>query len=301
MAILADESTGILIQGITGREATSFARESLAYGARVVAGTTPGRGGSEVHGIPVYDCVRDALREHPAEASVISVPAAFARDAALEAIDNEIKLIVIVTERVPRRDAAEIVGYAGRKGSRIIGPDSMGLICPGRTRIGFVGGPSRDARKSYQPGPVGVMSRSGGMTTEMASLLTFNGLGQSTCVNIGGDVIPGTSFVDLLPLFQRDPDTRVLVIFGEPGGSQEEAVAEYVARNPDTLPIVAFVAGRFVDGMPGRRFGHAGAVVEGNTGTVSGKARALREAGVVVADRFSQVPALVKECLKGAG
>lgn len=298
MAILADENTRILIQGITGREATGFARESLSYGARVVAGTTPGRGGIEVHGIPVYDCVRDALREYPAEASVVSVPPAFAKDAALEAIANGIRLVVIVTERVPRRDVAEIIGFAARKGSHIIGPDSMGMICPGRTRIGFVGGPARDVRKAYQPGPVGVMSRSGGMTTELASLLTCNGLGQSTCVNVGGDVIAGTSFVDLLPLFREDPETRALVVFGEPGGFQEEAMAEYIAANPGTLPIVAFIAGRFVDGMPGRRFGHAGAIVQGNTGTVKGKVRMLREAGVTVADRLSDVPALVKECLE---
>jgi succinyl-CoA synthetase alpha subunit len=297
MAILAGEETRILIQGITGREATSFARESLAYGARVVAGTTPGRGGSEVHGIPVYDCVRDALREHQVDASVVSVPPAFAKEAALEAISNGIGLIVIVTERMPRRDAAEVIGYARQKGIRLIGPDSMGLICPGRTRIGFMGGPASDARRAYRPGPVGVMSRSGGMTTELASLLTSHGLGQSTCVNIGGDVMVGTTFVDLMPLYEQDPETRALVIFGEPGGSQEEALAQYVASSRGTLPIVAFIAGRFVDSMPGRRFGHAGAMVEGDVGTVRGKIALLREAGVTVADRLSDVPRLVRERL----
>ncbi len=297
MAILADANSTILIQGITGREATTFARESLAYGARVVAGTSPGKGSSEVHGIPVYNCVRDALCEHKIDVSVISVPPAFTKDAALESIYNGIKLITILTERVPQRDTAEIICNADQMGARVIGPNSMGLICPGKTKIGLVGGPASDVRKAYQPGPIGIASRSGGMTTELANLLTNHGLGQSACVSVGGDTIVGMTFVDLLALFDADPETKALVIFCEPGGSQEEALAEYVKKNQVKLPIVAFIAGRFVDNRPGQRFGHAGTIVERGMGTTREKSRLLREAGITVADKLSDVPNFLERCL----
>lgn len=297
MAILADQDSTILIQGITGREATTFARESLRYGARVVAGTSPGKGGSEVHAIPVYDCVRDALRRHRVDISVISVPPAFARDAALESIGNGIRLVVILTERVPRRDVVDVLGHAAMAGTRVIGPNSMGFICPGKTKVGLVGGPAADVAKAYQPGPVGIASRSGGMTTEIASLLTQEGIGQSTCVSIGGDAIVGTTFVDVLRLFDADPETKALVIFCEPGGSQEESLADLVRVNHVRIPVVAFIAGRFVDSRPGQRFGHAGAVIERGMGTTREKSRRLREAGVIVADALSEIPGIMRQLI----
>ena len=297
MAILADENTRIIVQGITGREAATFTAESLAYGAQIVAGVTPGKGGVEVHGVPVYDTVAAALAEHPADATVISVPAPFLKDAALEAIANGLRLVVIVTERIPRRDVVEVLEAADERGCRVVGPNSLGVISPGRTRVGLCGGSADAVRRAYTPGPVGVMSRSGGMTTEIANLLTHAGLGQSTCISVGGDPIVGSTFLDLLPLYEADPETKALVIFGEPGSQMEEALAAHLAVHGSRLPVVAFIAGRFADRMPGVRFGHAAAIVEGGRGSPAAKIAALREAGVQVADRLSDIPRLVKEAI----
>src|SRR5574341_134428 len=297
MAILADETTRIIIQGITGREASAATKDSLDYGANVVAGVTPGKGGSEVYGVPVYDTVRAAVSAHPADASVVSVPAPFAKDAALEALENGVRLVVIVTERIPRRDVVEVVSRAVELRAKVIGPNSLGLISPERTRVGMVGGRAADVRKAYTRGPVGILSRSGGMTTELANLLTLHGIGQSTCVSIGGDPIVGSTYTDLLPLFEADGETRVVVIFGAPGGGQEEALADYVAVRSPRLPIVAFIAGRFADEMPGVRFGHAAAIVEGERGSPRHKVATLRKAGVLVAEEFSEIPDLVKRAL----
>lgn len=297
MAILADERTRIIVQGITGREAATFTAESLAYGARIVAGVTPGKGGQEVHGVPVYDTVVAALADHPAEATVISVPAPLLKDAALEAIENGLQLVVIITERIPRRDIAEVLEMARERGSRVIGPNSLGVISPGKTRVGMCGGSADAVRRAYTPGPVGVMSRSGGMTTEIASLLTHAGLGQSTCVSVGGDPIVGSTFLDLLPLYEADPETRAVVIFGEPGSTMEEALAAHLAAHGSRLPIIAFIAGRFADRMPGVRFGHAAAIVEGGRGSPAAKIAALRQAGVRVADHLRDLPSLVQEAM----
>lgn len=297
MAILADEKTRILVQGITGREASGFTKDSLEYGAKIVAGVTPGKGGFHVHGVPVYDTVKQALSEHQAEASVISVPPPFVKDAAFEAFSSGIRLLVIVTERVPRKDVVEILCFANDTGARVIGPNSLGLISVGRTKIGMIGGPPADARKAYTPGPVGVLSRSGGMTTEISSLLTQQGIGQSTCVSIGGDPIVGSSFADLVPLCERDPETRAIVLFCEPGGAAEEQLADYVEARRPSLPIVAFVAGRFADEMPGIRFGHAAAIVEGEAGSPRKKIERLRKAGILVADRLSEIVPLVEQSL----
>lgn len=297
MAVLADRTTRIVVQGITGREAVTFTRHMLDYGSQVVAGVTPGKGGTAVYGVPVYDSLRQALGAHPAEASVISVPAGAVREAALEALEHGLKLLVIVTERVPRRDIAEVIAWARHRSARIVGPNSLGILLPGKVKIGMVGGPAEDVRRAYTPGPVAVLSRSGGMTTELASLLTQARLGQSICVSIGGDPLVGTTFVDLMPLLEDDPETQAVVIFGEPGGVQEEALAEYVAKHKPRLPVIAFLAGRFVDRMPGQRFGHAAVLVEGDRGRVEGKERALREAGVRVAQHLSEVPVLVREAL----
>jgi succinyl-CoA synthetase alpha subunit len=298
MAILAHADTPILVQGITGREASSFTADSLRYGARIVAGVTPGKGGQSVHGVPVFDTVAAAMRAAPTEAAVIAVPARLVREAACEALDNGQKLLVVVTERIPRRDVAAILERAAVAGARVVGPNSLGVISPGRTRLGMAGGAVDDVRRAYSAGPVGIISRSGGMMTEIASQLTRAGLGQSTCVSIGGDPLVGTAFLDLLPLYEADPETRALVLFCEPGGAMEERLAAHLRECPGRLKVVAFIAGRFADRMQGMRFGHAGAIVEGARGSPAGKAQALAEAGVRVAEKLSHIPHLIRAALE---
>jgi succinyl-CoA synthetase alpha subunit len=297
MPILADENTRVIVQGITGREAASFSKDMLDYGTRVVAGVTPGKQGQQVHGVPVYDTVRGALREHPADASVISVPPAMVKGAALETLENGIKLLVIVTERVPRKDVIEVLEVAREKDARVIGPNTLGFISPHMVKLGMAGGPVEDVRKAYMPGYVGIASRSGGMTTEIANLLTTHGMGQSTCIGIGGDPVVGSNFLDVIPLFDRDPKTKAVVLFCEPGGVIEETLSELVLAQKVSLPIVAFIAGRFVDDMPGVRFGHAATIVEGNKGTARGKAESFRQSGIRVAESFSKIVPILKECL----
>ena len=297
MSILVDKSTSVIIQGITGREAVSFTRDMLDYGTKVVGGVTPGRGGRDVLGVPVYDSVRQITEKERVDASVLAVPAPFVRDAAFEAIEAGVLLLVIVTERVPRRDVVQVLELARLRGSRVIGPNTMGVISPGKTKVGSIGGPAEDTRKSFVPGPVGVMSRSGGMTTELANLLTQNGLGQSTAISMGGDPIVGGTFAELLPMWEDDSETKALVLFCEPGGPLEAALAERVQRDGNSLPIIAFIAGHFTADMPGVRFGHAGSIVEGKADTAAEKARIMREAGIIVADDFSEIPALVKRAI----
>jgi len=297
MSILIDKDTTIIVQGITGREAVSIVGDSLGYGASIVGGVTPGRKGAQVHGVPVYDCVREITQRTRVDASILAVPVAFLKDAAFEAMDNGIRLLLIVTERLPRKDVAQILEFARMRGARVVGPNSMGLISPGKSKLGSIGGPPEDTAKAFRPGPVGIMSRSGGMTTELANLLTQHGLGQSTAVSIGGDPIVGSTFLDLLPDFEADPQTRALVLFCEPGGTMEADLARHLRDKGSRLPIIAFVAGRFVDEMPGRRFGHAGAIVHGRSDTTAEKIRLMREAGITVAEEFSELPALVREKL----
>jgi succinyl-CoA synthetase alpha subunit len=299
LSILADRDTRVIVQGITGREAVSFTRDMLDYGSKVVGGVTPGRGGRDVVGVPVYDSVRQITAKERVDASVLAVPAPFVRDAAFEAIEAGVPLLVIVTERVPRRDVVQVLELARLRGSRVIGPNTMGIISPGKTKVGSIGGPAEDTRKSFVPGPVGIMSRSGGMTTELANLLTQNGLGQSTAISMGGDPIIGSTFAELLPLWQEDAETKALVVFCEPGGPLEAALAERVHQDGNPLPIIAFIAGHFTAEMPGVRFGHAGSIVEGKADTAEEKARVLREAGIVVAGDFSQIPDLVERALRG--
>lgn len=289
MAILADEHTRVIVQGITGREATSFTKDMMDYGTRVVAGVTPGKGGQRVHGVPVYDTMRRALRDHPAEATVISVPPALVKDAVIEAVECGITLAVVVSERVPRRDTIEFLEVARSCNARVIGPNTLGLISPGKVRLGMAGGPAADVRKAYTPGPVGIASRSGGMTTEVANLLTTRGIGQSTCIGIGGDPVVGSNFLDLIPLFDQDPDTKVVVLFSEPGGVVEEKLAELVMAAQIKVPIIGFIAGRFVDDMPGVRFGHAATIVEGTRGSTKSKFEMFRKAGIHVAESFSDI------------
>ncbi len=299
MSILIDAETTFIVQGITGREAVNLTRECLDYGAgaKVVGGVTPGRKGREVHGVPVFDTVAQAVEHHgsPVEGAVVTVPPAFTKDAVLEAIENGVKLVVIVTERIPRQDVAQMVEFASMHGARIIGPNCLGMIVPDVIKMGGIGGPARDAAKAYTPGPVGVISRSGGMTTEMSSTLTAAGLGQSTAVSIGGDAIIGQSYAELMPLFEADEQTEAIVIYTEPGGRMEAELARWVTENDSRLPIVAFMAGRFMDEMPGMSFGHAGTIVEGKEDTAAEKIARLAEAGIVVAEEISQIPELVRE------
>src|SRR3989337_3003886 len=292
MSILIDQSTTFMIQGITGREAVNMTRECLDYGSKVVGGVTPGRGGRDVYGVPVYDSVREITSRTRVDGSVLTVPPAFVRDAAFEAIDAGIKLLVIVTERIPRGEVCQILEFAGMHGARVIGPNCLGIISPGKSKMGGIGGPAQDLVKAYQPGPVGVMSRSGGMTTEIANALTAAGLGQSTAISIGGDAIIGSTYAELMPLFEADPPTRAVVGYSEPGGPMEAQLAEYVKVNKSLLPVVAFMAGRFMDAMPGMRFGHAGTIVEGKQDTAAEKLRRLTEAGIRVAEEVAEMPAL---------
>lgn len=295
MSILANENTQVIVQGITGREASSFTKDMLDYGTKVVAGVTPGKKGQSVFGVPVFDTVRQALKAYPADASVISVPPGLVKEAAWEALSNGIGLLVIVSERVPRKDTIEILEMAKERGARVIGPNTLGLISPGRIKLGMAGGPVEDVGKAYMPGAVGIASRSGGMTTEVANLLTTSGIGQSTCIGIGGDPVVGSNFLDLIPLFDRDPETKAVVLFSEPGGVIEEHLASYVMENNVKLPVIAFIAGRFVDEMPGVRFGHAATIVEGDRGSARGKIARLREAGIHVAESFSDIARIAAE------
>jgi succinyl-CoA synthetase alpha subunit len=294
--MLIDESTTFIVQGITGREAVNLTRECLDYGSKIVGGVTPGRRGRDVHGVPVYDSVAqlvEALGSVP-DGSVVTVPPAFTRDAVFEAIEAGIKLIVIVTERIPRYDVAQMVELAKLRGARIIGPNCLGIIRPGVAKMGGIGGPAKDAAKAYKPGIVGVMSRSGGMTTEISSTLSAAGLGVSTAVSIGGDAIIGSSYAELMPLFEADEQTQAIVIYTEPGGRMEAELAKWVTENDSRLPIVAFMAGRFMDAMPGMSFGHAGTIVEGKADTAAEKIARLSEAGITVAEEIAEIPSLVQ-------
>jgi len=301
VSILINDSTTFIVQGITGREAVNLTRECLDYGkgAKVVGGVTPGRKGRDVHGVPVFDTVEQAVEHHGTQVngSVVTVPPAFTKDAVFEALEHGIELIVIVTERIPRRDVAQMVEVADSKGARIIGPNCLGVIVPDVIKMGGIGGPAKDAAKAYTPGSVGVMSRSGGMTTEISSTLTAAGLGQSTAVSIGGDAIIGSTYTELMPLFEADERTQAIVIYTEPGGRMEADLARHVTDTNSCPPIVAFMAGKFMDEMPGMSFGHAGTIVEGKADTAAEKIERLREAGITVAEEIAEIPDLFKERL----
>ena len=304
MSILLSRDTTFIVQGITGREAVNLTRECLDYGSKIVGGVTPGRKGRDVHGVPVFDTVAQAVAHHggPIDGSVVTVPPAFTKDAVLEAIENGIGLIVIVTERIPRGDVAQMVELAEMRGARIIGPNCLGLIVPEVCKMGGIGGPAKDAAKAYAPGPVGVMSRSGGMTTEISSSLTQAGLGVSTAVSIGGDAIIGSTYAELMPYFEADEQTQAIVIYTEPGGRMEAQLSEWVKEHDSRLPIVAFMAGKFMDDeeMKGMSFGHAGTIVEGKEDTATEKIARLEAAGIRVVERIDQIPDAVKEKLGAA-
>lgn len=297
MSILVDKNTRVLIQGISGNEGSRACREMLNYGTKVLAGVTPGRGGQKVEGVPVYDTVADAVKCHSEiNATLISVPAAFAHEAAEEAVLAGISLVNILTEHIPTQDSARIVALARSKRVRIVGPSSVGVISPGKGKIGSVG--SSESAKVFSKGNIGVISKSGGMTSEIASVLTKAGMGQSTAVGIGGDQIVGSDFVDMLRLFRDDKETKAVVLFGEVGGTYEEQAAEYIKHEKFNKPVVAVVAGRFSLHLALETvLGHAGAIVSGGRGGFNSKIKTLKKAGVLIANTVEEVPVLLKKKL----
>lgn len=284
MSILVDRETRVLVQGITGREGSFHTERMVEYGTRVVAGVTPGRGGEEVAGVPVFDTVREAVEEKEPDATVLYVPARFAPDAIYEAAEAGIGLIICITEGIPALELLRIGAYLGEVGARMIGPNCPGIISPGEAKLGIMPG------EIHTPGSVGLVSRSGTLTYEVVKSLTDAGIGQSTVIGIGGDAIIGTDFVEILAMFQEDPATDSVVLIGEIGGSAEERAATYIAEHV-TKPVVGFVAGRTAP--PGKRMGHAGAIISGGMGTAAEKVRALEEAGVPVASHPAEVAELV--------
>jgi len=288
MSILVDHDTRLIIQGITGNEGRFHGQQMIAYGTRVVAGVVPGRGGQTVLDVPVFNTMKEAVGATDANASIIYVPAPMAADAALEAIASGVALVVIITEGIPVLDMIPVYWFALERGVRVVGPNCPGVISPGKAKVGIMPG------HIHKPGRVGVVSRSGTLTYEIVKELSLHGLGQSTCIGIGGDPIIGTSFVDALELFQGDPETDAVVMIGEIGGTDEEQAAEF-SRTRMSKPVVGFIAG--LTAPPGKRMGHAGAIISGGRGTAKDKIAALSAAGVPVAERPDQIGPLVKERL----
>ena len=297
MAILVDKDSKIVIQGITGREASMVTKHALEYGTRILAGVTPGKEGQDVAGVPVYDTLKRACQERELNTSVIYVPPAFAYDAVMEAIGNGIKLIVIITERIPRRDVAKFLLAAKKAHRTIVGPNSVGVINPeDRVKLGAIGGDN--VERCFVPGEVGVVSRSGGMTAECSWMVKRAGLGVSTSVSIGGDPLIGSSPRAILSMFSKDPKTKAIVMWGEPGTSYEEDVADFIKEGGFTKPLIAYIAGRFVEEMPeGTVFGHAASIIEGGMGKPSNKMEELRDAGCYVADNFNDIIQILQEVM----
>ncbi|MCB9433701.1 MAG: succinate--CoA ligase subunit alpha [Ardenticatenaceae bacterium] len=290
MSILLNKDTKVIVQGITGKQGQFHTGKMIEYGTNVVGGVTPGKGGQTVlDGVPVFNTVRAAVEATGATCSMITVPARFAVGSIMEAAEAGIELIVTLTEHIPIQDMIKARAYLDRKGVRMIGPNCPGLITAGEAKVGIIPG------NIVMPGPIGLVSRSGTLTYEVVYALTTKGIGQTTCVGIGGDPINGTNFIDVLQMFEDDPDTKQMVMIGEIGGSAEEEAAAYIKQHI-TKPVYAFIAGQTAP--PGRRMGHAGAIVEGNAGTAAGKVKALQEAGVKVAAHPEQIAELVEESLK---
>ena len=284
MSILVDKSTRVLVQGITGREGSFHTQQMLAYGTNVVTGVTPGKGGQSVHAVPVFDTVAEAMVKTEPNAAMIFVPPRFAADAILEAAEGGIELVICLTEGIPVNDMVLVRRYLDIRGTKLIGPNTPGIISPGKAKLGLMAG------YIHREGSVGVMSRSGTLTYEAVNQLSQRGIGQSTCVGIGGDPIIGLSFIDLLCLFEEDEQTEAVVLIGEIGGNAEEQAARYIA-DQFTKPVVSFIAGRTAP--PGRRMGHAGAIVTGGRGTAAAKIAALSEAGVTVVESPARIGAAI--------
>jgi succinyl-CoA synthetase alpha subunit len=289
MSILVGDDTRLVVQGITGREGGFHAQQMQDYGTNIVCGMTPGKGGQKAltNPVPVFNTCREAVQEAGANTSVIYVPAAGAPDAVLEAVDAGIGTIFCITEHIPALDMLKVVAAVEQAGARLVGPNCPGATSVGKAKVGIIPG------NIHRPGHVGVVSRSGTLTYEVVEALTEAGIGQSTCVGIGGDPINGSNFVDILTLFRDDPDTEAVVLIGEIGGDAEERAADWIAGNMSGLPMAAFIAGRTAP--VGRRMGHAGAIISGNRGTAQSKVDALEGAGVRVADAPSQIPSLLRE------
>lgn len=298
MGILIDKQTKVLVQGITGKEGLKSAIAMRDYGTPVIAGVTPGKGGMRVEGIPVFDTVKEAIAKFPEiNCSVLYVPAAAIYDAALEAIEAGITLLNIVTEHVPTHDTIKLLAYARTRQVRIIGPSSIGVITPGEAKIGSIGGFT--PQRSFRPGHIGILSKSGGMCSELASMLSLLDLGQSSVVGIGGDRIVGTTFADVMVLFEPDKKTKLVVLYGEIGGTYEEQAAALLASGQFTKPLVACVSGIFASTLPqGLSLGHAGAIIQSGEGTRDSKISALKKAGAIIAETSDQIPAICQKILK---
>jgi succinyl-CoA synthetase alpha subunit len=289
MSVLVDDETRVIVQGITGGEGKFHAEQMMEYGTNVVAGAVPGKGGQEVSGVPVYDTVNEAAREEDADASVVFVPPAFAADAIFEALDTSLDLVVAITEGIPTQDMSKVHKRLSEVDTRLIGPNCPGIITPGESKLGILPG------NIFESGDVGLVSRSGTLTYQVVDNLTSRGIGQTTAIGIGGDPIIGTDFIDALELFEADPDTKAVVMCGEIGGEDEEEAAQFIAENMDT-PVAGFIAGRTAP--PGKRMGHAGAIVSGSgTGTAESKINALNDAGVPVGDTPNEVADHIEDFL----
>lgn len=293
MAILVTDKTKVLVQGITGKEGSRVVVQMRNYGTKVLAGVTPGKGGQEVHGVPVYNSVKEALENHPGiNASFVAVPNFAVFGALKEAIENKISLINVLTEHVPVLDSAKAIAMAKEAGVRIVGPSSIGIISPGIGKLGSIGGD--DPRGVFSKGTVGVISKSGGMASEISWILTKNGIGQSTVVGIGGDVLIGSAFADLMEEFEKDPQTTAVVLFGEIGGTYEEEAAQLIKSGKFSKKVVAFISGLFTESLPqGTKLGHAGAIVYGEKGSYKSKINSLESAGVAIAKTPDEIPELI--------
>jgi len=297
MAILVDKNSKIVIQGITGREASMVTKHALVYGTKIMAGVTPGKEGQDVEGVPVYDTLKRACQETELNTSVIYVPPAFAYDAVMEAIGNGIKLIIVITERIPRRDVAKFIVAAKEANCTLIGPNSVGVITPkDKVKLGAIGGDN--VERCFVPGEVGVVSRSGGMTAECSWMVKRAGFGTSTSVSIGGDPLIGSPPKTILGMFEDDPKTKAVVMWGEPGTNYEEDVADFLVNGGFTKPLIAYIAGRFVEDMPeGTVFGHAASIIEGGMGKPSTKITRLRDAGCHVVGNFNDIVRILQDVM----
>ncbi len=298
MSILVNEKSRVCVQGITGREGMVRTQLMKDYGTHVVAGVTPGKAGTDVYGVPVYDTMEEAWEKAgPLDISVIFVPASLVKNAALEAIDAGVRLMVIVPDRVPIFDVLEISRFAKGKEAAFVGPNTLGLVSPGKAVLGMIGGRAERAREWFRPGSVGVSSRSGGMTSAISYFLTEAGLGQSTIVHVGGDAVVGMSHPEVVERFEKDEQTEMVVLFGEIGTTQEERVADLIENGKFTKPLIAFIGGKAA--KSGTRFSHAGAIVEGTRGSYDSKVKRLKEVGVHVVDSVSDIPRVALKLKKG--
>lgn len=287
MAVILDETARVVVQGITGQQGIFHTKRMLAYGTKVVAGVTPGKGGQEIEGVPVYNTVAETVKACGANLSCLFVPARLAKDAAMEAMDAGIKVVVAITEHIPVHEEMEMVEFARRQGAVLIGPNTFGIISPGKSKVGI------PPDQYFQPGPVGIVARSGTLTYEIVANLTEAGYGQSTVVGMGGDRVVGLSFIDMLQRFERDPETKAVVLIGEIGGNAEEEATLYIKEM--SKPVIAYIAGK--NAPPGKRMGHAGAIIERGKGTFQSKVDALTASGALIAELPFQVPELMRKLI----